>query len=222
MNKQIHEGNSFEAEAIAKAEQIKEESGGTIFAFPTEEENPFSPFAVVMYMNGKYFTYPDAADISEASATVLVILSKFKECGLVADYKRNVRFRLSQAQMDKVWNQFKKDHITRLALTEGKYFTKGSKDTKVFVTDWGLLLLFNTMIVDEKNPEAFMEEYYKLLAAREYGKTPAEIKQEVLKMGRSEAFDWLNQTYEKYFYDDSEFIEILNKFEINKIQLSAN
>ena len=48
---------NFEAKSIARAKQIRESLGGTLFAFPIEEDNPFSSYAIVMYAGGKYFAY---------------------------------------------------------------------------------------------------------------------------------------------------------------------
>jgi len=85
---------------ISKAKQIRESLGGTIFSFPVDEVNPFSPYAVVMYAAESYFVYPRATDISEAALGVLTILKELKKNGMNADYKRNVRLISYQAQMD--------------------------------------------------------------------------------------------------------------------------
>lgn len=67
-------------------------------------------------------------------------------------------------------------------------------------------------MVNDNNPKSilFMNEYYKLLAMRKYGKTAAAIKQEVHEMGKDQAFRWLEQTYKKFIYNDMEIINILN------------
>lgn len=76
----------------------------------------------------------------------------------------------------------------------------------------GLLKFSYIEMVDEKNPKAsrFMNEYYKLLATRKYGKTAVAIKQEVRKMSKDQAFRWLEQTFEKYVHDDMEIMNFLN------------
>ena len=205
------EVNSLEAQAIAKAEQFKEQLGGTIFAFPIEETKPFSSYAVVMYAGGKYFTYPDATNISEASAGVLAILKELEKRGLDADYERNVRIISYQAQMDApstVMHQLKKEHISRPLFTEVEDFAEGSES----ISARGLLKMSYILMNDKKNLKAsrFMDEYYKLLATRKYGKTAAAIKQEVRKMGKGKAIEWLEQTYKKYVHDDMELIGILD------------
>ncbi|WP_407308786.1 hypothetical protein [Desulfosporosinus sp. SB140] len=89
-----------EARTIEKAKQLRKELGGTIFAFPLEEDNPFSPYGVVVFAGGQYFAYPNATDISEAAAGVLTILEEMKKHGFDTDYERNVRLISYQAQMD--------------------------------------------------------------------------------------------------------------------------
>jgi len=96
----VHAVNNLEVHVIAKAKQIRESLGGTLFAFPIEESNPFSAYAVVMYAGGKYITYPDTTNLSEASAGILLILKELKKRGLDANYERNVRIISYQAQMD--------------------------------------------------------------------------------------------------------------------------
>jgi hypothetical protein len=89
-----------ESQSIAKAKQIKEQTGGVIFSFPIEESNPFSPYAIVMCVEDQYFAYPDTTDISMAAAGILTLLEEMKKSGMDADYKRNVRLISYQTQMD--------------------------------------------------------------------------------------------------------------------------
>jgi hypothetical protein len=91
---------NFEAKSIARAKQIRESLGGTLFAFPIEEDNPFSSYAIVMYAGGKYFAYPNASDISMAATGIFILLEEMKKSGMGADYERNVRMITLQAQMD--------------------------------------------------------------------------------------------------------------------------
>ena len=203
--------NDFQAQAIAMSKEFKEKLDGTIFAFPIEENNPFSSYAVVMYAGGRYFSYPDATNISEASAGVLAILSELEKRGQDANYERNVRIISYQAQMDApstVMRQLKKEQMTRPLFTEGDDLTEESK----LISACGILKLSYIMMVDGKNLKAsrYMDEYYRLLATRKYGKTAAAIKQEVRKMGKDKAIEWLEQTYKKYVYDDMDLIGILN------------
>jgi len=87
-------------QAIETAKNLRQQLGGTIFAFPIEPDNPFSTYAVVVYAEGKYFVYPETNDISEAAAGVLVILEEFKKIGIAKDYNTDVRMITYQPQMD--------------------------------------------------------------------------------------------------------------------------
>lgn len=87
-------------QAIETAKALREQLGGTIFAFPIEPDNPFSTYAVVVYAGGEYFVYPEATDVSEAATGVLVILEEFKKIGLAKDYDEDVRMITYKAQMD--------------------------------------------------------------------------------------------------------------------------
>lgn len=87
-------------QAIKTAKAIREQLGGTIFAFPIEPDNPFSTYAVVVYADGKYFVYPEATDITDAAAGVKVILEEFKKIGMAKDYNTDVRMVTFKAQMD--------------------------------------------------------------------------------------------------------------------------
>lgn len=211
--------NNLQTQSIAKAKQIKEQSGGTIFAFPIEESNPFSPYAVVVYAGGEYFAYPDATDISMAAAGVLTIMEEFKKIKINVDYKKDVRLISYQTQMDApstIMRQLKKEmkEIVSKPLFElGKDFTKGAGEPEnVSFSARGVLKMSFLEMVDEKNPKAiqFMNEYYKLLATRKYGKTVGAIKQEVHKLGKEQAISWLEQTFSKYVHDDMEIITIFN------------
>lgn len=87
-------------QVIETAKSLREQLGGTIFSFPIEADNPFSPYAVVVYAEGKYFVYPEATDISEAATGVLTILEEFKKIGMAKDYNKDVRMITYQPQMD--------------------------------------------------------------------------------------------------------------------------
>ena len=87
-------------QAIETAKALREQLGGTIFAFPIEPDNPFSTYAVVVYAEGQYFVYPEATDITEAAAGVMTILEEFKKIGMAKDYNKDVRMVTYQPQMD--------------------------------------------------------------------------------------------------------------------------
>jgi len=207
--------SNFQYQSIEVAKQLKERLGGTIFAFPTEEDNPFSAYAVVRYANGEYFAFPDAINIAEASAGVLATLKGLREIGLDADYERNVRIVSYQAQMDApstVMRRLKKENITK-PFFRGTDISEENEEGSRDISARGLIKMSYLMVVDENNPKAsqFMDEYYKLLAMRKYGKTSAAIKQEVRRMGKDQAFTWLEQTYKKFIHDDTEIINIFNR-----------
>jgi hypothetical protein len=89
-----------ESQIRTKAKQLRQELGGTIFAFPLEEDNPFSRYAVVVYAGEQYFIYPEASDISEAATGVLTLLEEMKKHGYDTNYERNVRLISYQTQID--------------------------------------------------------------------------------------------------------------------------
>lgn len=208
--------NNLQTQSIAKAKQIKKQSGGTIFSFPIEESNPFSPYAIVVYAEGQYFAYSNATDISMAAAGVLTIMEEFKKIGINVDYKKDVRLISYQAQMDApstVMRQLKKEVVSKPLFEPGKDFTeKAGEPENVSFSARGVLKMSFIEMIDEKNPKAiqFMERYYQLLATRKYGKTVGAIKQEVHKFGKEQGITWLEQTFSKYVHDDMEIINIFN------------
>lgn len=207
--------SSFQSQSISRAKQLRENLGGTIFAFPIEEDKPFSPYAIVMYAGGQYFAYPDATDISEAATGIFTLLEEMKKNGMDADYERNVRMISYQAQMDApstVMRKLKKENVSKPFLAEGKDYKKGIEGEGEQISARGLLKISYLQMVEEGNQKAgqFMEHYYRLLAMRKYGKTAAAIRQEVRKMGKDQVLGWLEQTFEKYVHDDMEVMNILD------------
>jgi hypothetical protein len=91
---------TLKKQAIETAKALREQLGGTIFAFPIEPDNPFSTYAVVVYGGGEYFVYPEATDVSEAATGVLTILEEFKKAGLAKSYEEDVRMIIYQPQLD--------------------------------------------------------------------------------------------------------------------------
>lgn len=207
--------SNFQAQSIEKAKQLKEQLGGTIFAFPMEEDNPFSPYSIVMYAGDQYFVYPDATDISEAAGGIFVLLEEMKKSGMDADYDRNVRLVSLQAQMDApstVMRKLKKENISKPFFSEGKDFKKGIEGDDEQISARGLLKISYLQMVEERNPKAsqFMDRYYQLLATRKYGRTAAAIRQEVHKMTKDQVLGWLEKTFEKYVHNDMEIMNILD------------
>ena len=207
--------SNLQAQSITRAKQIKEQHGGTIFSFPLEEDNPFSPYAIVMCVENKYFPYPDACDISEAASGIFILLEEMKKSGMDADYQRNVRMISYQAQMNApntVMRKLKKENTSKPFFSEGKDFKKGTEGEEEQISARGLLKISYLQMVEERNPKAsqFMEHYYQLLATRKYGKAASAIRQEVHKMTKAQVLGWLEQTFEKYVHDDMEVMSLLD------------
>lgn len=94
------EKEKMKKQAIETAKSIREQLGGTIFAFPIEPENPYSTYAVVVYAGGEYFVYPEATDITEAATGIMTILEEFKKIGLAKEYNTDVRMITYKTQID--------------------------------------------------------------------------------------------------------------------------
>lgn len=75
----------------------------------------------------------------------------------------------------------------------------------------GVVKMCYFSMVDDKSPKAeiFMNEYYKLLATRKYGKSVTAISGEVERMDKEKAVEWINKTYEQFIYNDMEIYTIL-------------
>lgn len=208
----IYKGLSIEK----KANELKSQLGGRIFAFPVNEQDPFSKYAVTMY-NEKWITYPNSLDISEAADGIKILLETLEEEGHDADYGRNVRFISYQAQIDApnvTIHRLKKDTSNySVAPLEDPDFKKRDEEGDYLITARGLIRWTYFEMVEEKNPKAiqFMNEYYKLLATKRYGKTAAAIKQEVRQMNKDEATRWIEHTYARYITDDMEVLDLMNK-----------
>lgn len=90
----------YKQNAIKKAKDLRKRVGGTIFAFPINEKDPQSKYAVVVYAGGKYHVYPSASDISEAGVGIRTILEEFKKIGYPVNYEKDVRFVTYEAQVN--------------------------------------------------------------------------------------------------------------------------
>lgn len=205
-------------EIEAKADDLRKKLGGKILAFPIHEADPYSKYAVVIYTGAEYKTFPDSLTIEEAAAGIRATLEGFADEGWDADYDRNVRFVSYEAQINApsvTMRRLKKEE------TKGQkpFFRTGvdikEKDSGAdyHISARGLIKLSYIMMVDEKNKKAahFMDEYYKLLATKKYGKTAGAIKQEVRRMNKDQANRWIEQTYNRYIHDDMEVFDITNK-----------
>lgn len=196
------------------AETLKSQVGGTIFAFPIDDRDPFSKYAVTMYTGEEYKTFPDTLVFEEAADGVAQLLEGLKENGFDADYERNVRFVSYEAQVNA-------PSVTMRRLKKGPYLQRTgylNEGVDIVPTDdgydisaRGLIKFSYLQMIDDKTPKAalFMDEYYKLLAMRKYGKTAAAIKQEVRRMDKDEAVKWIERSYTKYIHDDMEVMNIM-------------
>ncbi|MNW62098.1 hypothetical protein D3C74_402070 [compost metagenome] len=109
--------------------------------------------------------------------------------------------------------KLKKGNSSRPLFEIGVDVAKKEDDPEDFVFfARGLLKWTYIEMVDEKNPKAvqFMNEYYKLLAMRKYGKTAAAIRQEVRRMTKDEAIGWIERTYKRFIPDDREVFNIVS------------
>lgn len=195
-----------------KAKELREELGGSIFAFPVEEENPFSKYAVSIIVGDGFKIYPELMTIEEAAIAVQTTLEMFEKEGLESDYSKLVRFVSFESQVNApsvTMRRLKKQNFAK---------TVYQKDIDVSPTGEGYafsargVLKFSYIaMVDDNLPKArkFMYEYYKLLSMRKYGKTSAAIKKEVKRMNKDEAIIWLEKTYERYVQNDSEIFSIM-------------
>ncbi|MDD2212181.1 MAG: hypothetical protein PHW39_02870 [Syntrophomonadaceae bacterium] len=212
----------YEEKVKSRAKEIRESLGGTIFAFPIEEDNPFSAYAVVVYQEGMYFVYPRATNISEAALGVLTILEEFKKIGVSVNYEKDVRLMSYQAQMDApdvTMRRLKKGNVSTPLIQKGEDFQDGNEETGPLLSARGILKMSYFEMVDDHNTKAirFMDEYYSLLAMNRYGKTAAAIKREVSKMGKEMAIRWIEQTYKKFIKDPMDIFNIFNSIAGNGV-----
>lgn len=203
-----------------KAEELRKQVGGTIFAFPIEEENPHSAYAVVVYAGGLYHVYPKCDDISFAALGVNTILEEMKKVGQATDFKTDVRLISYEAQMNapdvrmaRIKKEQQKATLTKDQLVAGVDVSPHPEMPGEYLFSARGLIKFSYLsMVDDKLPNAFqfMDGYYKLLAGKRYGKTAAAIKQEVKRMDKDGAIRWIERTFSRYVRDDSEVFGIMN------------
>jgi hypothetical protein len=204
-----------------KAREMKGRLGGKIFAFPINEKDPFSKYAVSIWIEGNTFnTFPEPLDISEAAAGVNETLKGFKSEGWDSDYERNVRFISHQAQInapDVTMRRLKKMNgaltTSKPSIKNPDFMERDDGEEGYWISARGLIKFSYFSMIDDKLPRAFefMDEYYKILSTRRYGKTVVGIKREVKQMDKDEATKWIEDTYSKYIHNDQEVIDIMNK-----------
>jgi hypothetical protein len=198
-----------------RAAQLKEQLGGKIFAFPVNDADPFSKYAIAMDLGGGHFkTYPKPMTINEVAACIKMLLEGLKEEGVNVDYSRDVRFISYQAQMDSpdvTMRRLKKSNVDKVLMENGVDIMPHPDDPETMLFSARGIVKFSLLEMLDKNPKGarFMDEYFKLLALRRYGKTAAAIRQEVRRMSKSEAIRWVEKTYERYISDSQEIINIV-------------
>lgn len=195
------------------ADDMRRRHGGTIFSFPVEPENPFSEYAVTVFTGEGYKTFPNSLNIQNAAGGIHQILEGFKKSGIDADYGRNVRLASYEAQVnapDVTMRRLKKENVFSRTLNESADVSP-IDGGEYAVSARGLIKFSYLSMVEDKLPKAieFMDKYYQLLAMRKYGMTAAAIKQEVRRMNKDEAVQWIEQTYSKYVRDDMEVMNIM-------------
>ncbi|MEV2286517.1 hypothetical protein ABND12_21360 [Paenibacillus larvae] len=198
--------------ATEKAKQIKKELGGKIFSFPINDKDPFSKYAVVVYEGDTYHVYPEAEDISTAAVGIKVTLEHYKRNGEILDYDKDVRFVSYATQVNApnvTMRRLKKMQDSSRSLLQEDFDVTETEEGRAF-SGRGIVKFSYLSAIEDKLPKAikFMDEYYKLLATRKYGKTAAAIKQEVRRMTKDEAIRWIERTYRSYVNDDTEVIGI--------------
>lgn len=203
-----------------KAEELRNQFGGKIFAFPIHEMDPHSKYAVSIYTGEGYTTFPDPLTIEEASSAILETLKGFAGEGLDSDYERNVRFVSHVAQinapnvtMRRIRNTEGTLKTQKPLLEKGVDVMDGDGEENYMLSARGLLKWTYIEMITEKNPKAFsfMDEYYKLLAMNRYGRTAKAIKRQVEQMNKNKGIAWIEDTYSKYIHDDKGIINIMNK-----------
>lgn len=197
-----------------KAAEIRDRLGGKIFAFPVNEQDPFSKYVLAVFTGAEYNAYPETFDISEVASCIQEILTAIAAEGLDADFERNVRLVSYEAQMNA-------PSVTMRRLRDGNrakpsgFLKQGDDinptDDGYNFTARGLIKFSYLQMIDDDLPKAaqFMNKYYELLAMKRYGKTAAAIKQEVRKMDKHAAVKWIERTYAKYISDAMEVMNIM-------------
>jgi hypothetical protein len=195
--------------------QLKARLNGKIFAFPINESDPFSKYAVTMEVGGNQFkTYPQPLTINEAAACVLELLEGLKNEGYEVDYSWDVRFISYQAQMDApdlTMRRLKKSSVDKPLFVDGVDTMPDPNDPEGMLFSARGIVKISVLEMLDKNPKGiqFMNEYFKFLASRRYGKTAAAIRQEVRRMSKSEAIRWVERTYERFISDGREVMNIM-------------
>lgn len=197
-----------------KAKQLKNELGGRIFAFPIEENNPFSKYAITYLTHNQYITYPEALSINEVASAIQYTIEGLNENGANVEYEADVRFLSYEAQVnapDVTMRKLKKkgyfEQTNEPFLKEGKDVMRKPNTTEeeYYFSGLGAIKMTYLTAIEDNNPKAFgfMDEFYKILAMNRYGKTAAAIKQEVRRMNKSQGIHWIEKTYKRYIKDDS-------------------
>ncbi|MFI8709841.1 hypothetical protein ACIGHG_22945 [Bacillus sp. NPDC077411] len=195
-----------------QARLYQKQLGGEIFAFPVEEENPHSLYAVVVYAGDKFHVFSEAVTIEEAGVGIHTILDSFEKEGIKKDYKTAVRFMTGEPQLNApnvTMRRLKKKQTVVSSDNNSDFINQNGE---YLLSARGVLIFSYLSMVDEQLPKAiqFMNKYYRTLAARGYGKSAAGIKKEVNRMDKDQAVNWLKQTFDKYLGNGDEVIRIMH------------
>lgn len=196
------------------ANSIREQLGGRLFAFPIEPSNPHSKYAVTFYTDSDYKTYPDLLVVEEAAAGVASMIDGLKQSGRDIDFERDVRFVSYDAQINApsvTMRKLKKEGSKSAVFKNGEDVIPRKNEGDYLISAQGVIKFSYISMIDDKLPRAveFMDEYYKLLSMKRYGKTAAAIKQEVRRMSKDQAIKWIEKTYNRYITDSMEVMNIM-------------
>lgn len=197
-----------------RAAEMRRRLGGTIFSFPINENDPGSKYAVTIFVGPGFRTFPTPLTIEEAAAGVRETLEGMKELGMGGSFEHDVRFVVGEAQMNApnvTMRRLKKSEAGRAPLEQGVDVVPNPDDPGSILFSARGVLKFSIIEMFERNPKAvkLLDGYCKLLASKQYGKTAAAIKQEVLRMGKHEALRWAERTYTRYITDSREVLNLL-------------
>jgi hypothetical protein len=144
-----------------------------------------------------------------------------KEDGNDVYFEQNVRFIIGDAQLNapcEIMQQFKRAEGTYRIVESSPLLERGIDCEVREDIDGGYLfkargiikISYLEMLEDNPKGARIMDEYYKLLSTRKYGKNANDIRQEVRLMSKDDAIQWIESTYDKYVRDAIEFINVLS------------
>lgn len=85
---------------IKRAKRIKKDSGGKVFAFPIDRDDPFSKYVLVLDLGVEFNVFPEKLDITEVAQCIFEAIQIFERNGFKISYEEDVRFVVYEAQMN--------------------------------------------------------------------------------------------------------------------------